>query len=201
MRLLTPFLLVLAACGGDVEDPKETNEEEVITTVILEFTPQLGGDALVFQWADPESDGSPVVDPIALPDVGTYALSIRFLNELESPPEEITDEVAAEAEAHQVFVTGEAVEGPATGSNPFALVQHAYSDADANGYDLGLTNAITTLGTGSAELVISLRHLPEEGGEPTKTADLATRVASDGMASIPGDTDVEVSFELEVVAP
>ena len=80
-----PFLLLaaLAAAGcKDVEDPHEHNEGEVITTVVLSFAPQSGGDALEFTWADPEDDGSPVIDDIALSDADDYEVSVSFLNEL-----------------------------------------------------------------------------------------------------------------------
>lgn len=186
----------VAACTPD--DPKETNENEVITTVTLSFAPTGGGAPLVFSFADPENDGNPVIDPIVLVNGSDYNLSVAFLNELESPPEDITLEVDAESDVHQVFFTGTAVQGPATGTNPNADVTHAYADTDVNGFPVGLDNTITTLGLGSGSLIVTLRHLPPENGTAVKTGTLAATVAATGIDSLPGDTDASVTFNLTV---
>lgn len=197
MKRVTPLLLLLAC--GDVTDPDGTpDEQEVITTVILTFEPTAGGDAIEAQWADPENDGDPTIDPITLDDGVEYALGVRFLNELESPPEELTEEITDEAEQHQVFFTGSGVEGPATGTNPAAVVSHAYADSDEGGLPIGLDNVVTALGVGSGELVVTLRHMPPEDGEPVKQADLAEAVASGGFAAIGGDNDAQVTFSIAV---
>ena len=174
------MLVLLVGCGG-VETPDEPNENEVITTVMLTFA---GPSVVEAKWVD-LGDG-PVVDPIALENGAVYDLSVRFLNELETPPEEITDEVAAEAEEHQVFFTG-----------ADALLDIAYADADSNGFDVGLSGSVTVLGAGTDELTVTLRHLPEESGAATKTGDLAATVATDGFGAIPGETDVQVTFQVE----
>jgi len=54
------------------------------------------------------------------------------------------------------------------------------------------------LGSGTSEVVITLRHLPPESGNPTKVAELAETVAADGFSAIGGDTDVAVTFPLTV---
>lgn len=196
LALLLPAL-ALAACA-DVENPDHDHENEVVTTVVLTFTPEGGGEALEFTWADPEDDGSPVIDEIVLADGATYALTVAFLNALEDPAEDLTDEIADESDQHQVFITGSAVEGPATGENAAAVISHAYADTDANGAPVGLDNDITALGAGSGELIVTLRHLPEEGGVPAKTEDLAETVAASGFAAIGGDNDAQVTFSLTV---
>jgi hypothetical protein len=196
-----PILLgcfgLFSACN-DVDDPTDgENPEEVITTVTLTFTPQAGGTALAFTWADPENDGAPVIDPIVLPDADDYDLSVAFVNELSSPPEDITIEVQSEGDQHQVFFTGTAVEGPATGENAAAVVTHAYADTDANGFPIGLENTITTVGVGSGTFDVLLRHMPAEP-DPLKTGGLAEEAATNGLDSLPGDTDVSVEFDLTV---
>jgi hypothetical protein len=100
-KLVLPLSLLslLAACG-DVKNPEEVNAEEVITTIALTFTPTSGGAALEFAWADPENDGSPVIDDILLSDADDYTLTVSFLNELEDPAEDITEEVDAESDQH-----------------------------------------------------------------------------------------------------
>jgi len=191
---------------GETEGDDHGNESEVITTVRLTFTPQGGGTPVVAAFTDPDGDGgmSGSSDPIALASGTTYALAVEFLNELEDPAEDITAEVEEESEDHQVFVTGNAVEGPATAANASAPVQHAYADtestygANAVGDDLpvGLANTITARAAGSGRFTVTLRHLPELNGEPQKVAGLAEQLAA-GEA-LPGDVDASVDFELTV---
>lgn len=198
-KLAFPLSLLsfLAACE-DVKNPEEVNAEEVITTVALAFTPASGGAAIEAAWADPENDGSPVIDDIVLSDADDYTLAVSFLNEIEDPPEDITEEVDAESDQHQVFFTGTAVESPATGENASAVISQAYDDSDANGFPVGLTSAIATLGVGSGTLTVTLRHLPPENDTPVKTGTLAEDLAAGGIESLPGETDASVEFSLAV---
>ena len=195
-KLVLPLSL-LAACA-DVANPDEVNAEEVITTVALTFTPSSGGAAIEAAWADPENDGSPVIDAIVLSDADEYTLAVAFLNELEDPAEDITQEVGAESDEHQVFFTGTAVESPATGENANAVISQAYDDTDANGFPVGLASSVATLGVGSGTLTVTLRHLPPENDTPVKTGTLADDVAAGGIESLPGETDASVDFALEV---
>ena len=119
-------------------------------------------------------------------------------HELEDPAEDITPEIEDEGDEHQVFFTGSAVQGPATGPNPAAVVEHAYADTDADGLPLGLDNTLTTLGVGAGELVLTLRHLPLENDQPVKVAGMAEDVAEGGFGAIGGDNDVQITFNLEV---
>lgn len=191
--------LGVIACG-DVENPRHDNENEVITTVVLTFTPSGGGTPVVATFNDPDGDGgdAPSVEAIALDPSTTYATTVTFLNALEDPAEDITEEIAAEPEEHQVFFTGSAVRGPATGDNPAAVLEHAYDDADANGDPIGLTNTVHTIASGTGELTLTLRHLPAVNGTPVKTAELAATVASDGIGALPGDSDAQVTFAVAV---
>ena len=187
--VITTTALVLLGCG-DAEHPHEHNEGEVITTVVLSFTPDSGGTPMEFVWADPENDGDPAVDPIALSDAEDYSLSVAFLNELETPPEDITGEVESEGDEHQVFFTGSALDD--------GLLGYAYDDADDNGYPVGLEGLVTTEALGTGELTITLRHLPPESDTPVKTGTLADDLAAGGLGTLPGDTDAQVSFSVEV---
>jgi len=191
--------LGMVACS-DVENPGADgiSENELITEVVVTATPQGGGAEVVARWTDPEGDGSPVIDTMALAAGETYAVSLAFFNGLEDPPEDISAEIAQEDDEHQIFWTGPGVESPATGANPSALVSQAYADADAGGLPVGLGNTVVVLGSGTSEVVITLRHLPPESGNPTKVAELAETVAADGFSAIGGDTDVAVTFPLTV---
>jgi hypothetical protein len=200
MSLSALAALVLAAGCPNVENPEEDNEQEVITTVRLTFTPQLegGGPAIVVSHADPENDGNPVIDPITLQNGVVYTLAVEFLNELEDPAEDITEEIADEDDEHQVFIYGSAVEGPATSANANKRVEHAYADEDGDGLPLGLLNTITAVAAGTGDFKLMLRHLPPEGGNAQKTANLAADFAAGGSAGIAGDVDADVTFPLTV---
>ena len=199
---LFPVFLLLSGGCQDVEghdhDHDHNHEHEVITTVQLSFAPQSGDAAMTYTWADAESGGNPAIDSIVLMNGEAYDVSVSFLNELEDPAEDITQEIADEADEHQVFFTGSGVQGPATGTNAAALVEHTYSDADDNGLPLGLENALSTLGTGSADLTLTLRHMPPEDGSAVKVDGLAESVALDGFGAIGGDNDVQVTFPIDV---
>lgn len=198
LPMLFPLALLLATACKDVEEtPSATDPVEVITTVVLTFTPDGGGSALTFTWADPEDDGGPVIDDVVLPS-GAYTLDVAFLNELEEPAEDITEEVADEADQHQVFFTGSGVEGPATGLNASAVITHAYADTDVDGLPVGLENDIETVQAGTGELTVTLRHVPPEDGAAVKVEGLAEAVADGGFGSIGGDNDAQVTFPVEV---
>ena len=191
-------LLLFTSCDDVDHDHDHDHDQEVITTVVLSFTDGSGTDPQTFEWADPENDGSPIVDDIVLTAGNSSSVSIAFLNELEEPAEDLTEEIADEADEHQIFFTGSAVQGPATGTNAEAIVEHSYADEDSSGLPLGLQNTLATLGTGSGELVLTLRHMPLENGASVKTAGVAEDVANGGFESIGGDNDVQITFAIEV---
>ncbi len=197
--LVLAGLVGLAGC--DVSNPDDPeNEQEVITTVTLTFSPQGGGADVVASHADPENDGDPVIDAIAL-DVGvTYDLAVQFLNELEDPAEDITEEVDEEADDHQVIVYGDAVTGPGSDSAG-AFVTHAYSDQDSNGFPVGLESTIVVDAAGTGEFRLMLRHLPEEDGAAQKNGTIAEDFAEGGSSAIGGDVDVDIVFDLTAAAP
>jgi hypothetical protein len=181
---------LLSACielDGDGD-----HDNEIISRIELTFTPEGGGAPLVFEFTDPDGDGgtSGVADRIELMSETTYVLTIAFENSLVDPPEDLTVEIEAEAEEHFVFVLGD--------------VQHAYADLESDygtnavGEDLpvGLRNTISTDATGTGELRIVLRHLPELNGEPQKSGELPELLAAG--EDLPGGIDADVTFELVV---
>lgn len=191
--VLSLFLLV--GCG---DDGGPSNLEELITTVTLTMTPMGGGTAVTASFDDEDGLGGnpPVIDPINLVAAQTYAVTVSFQNRLETPPEEITDEVRDEGEDHQVFFTGTAVNGPAS-NQPGAPLTHAYTDMDTNGLPIGLASTFATT-TGTGTLTVTLRHVPPLNNTPTKTADLATQVRDSGFATLAGSSDASVSFMVTV---
>lgn len=201
LRITPLLLLVLPACSDvekDGSDGHHHHDHEVITTVILTFTSQTDDSELEFIWSDVDNSASPTIDDIILQDADDYVLSAAFLNELEDPAEDITPEIEDEGDEHQLFFTGSAVEGPATGTNADAIIAHTYADEDLDGLPLGLSNNISTLSVGSGELTVTLRHLPIEDGNPVKTQGMAEDVAEGGFGSIAGESDAQVSFNIEI---
>lgn len=196
--LCATTLIGLVACGSDVTDPDGGNEEEQITTVTLTFTPDTG-PTVEAKWNDPDGEGgaAPTADDITLTVGSTYTVTLRFLNELETPAENITAEIEEEDDEHQVFFTGSVVEGPAA-TNAGASLLHSYGDMDAGGLAVGLTNTVVARSAGNGTLTVTLRHLPEMSGAPQKVASLASDVASGGIDSIAGDSDVSVNFAVTV---
>jgi hypothetical protein len=194
---------VFVACSDP--DSSDGDIPEQITTVELTFSPDGGGPAVTAAFRDPDGDGgaSGSSEPIMLAASTTYTLTLAFANELFDPPEDITAEVEAEAEAHQVFIHGDAVAGPATGVGD-ALLVHAYADVESDygdnavGDDLpvGLANTITTMDAGSGKLAVMLRHMPELNGQPQKASGAAERLASG--EPLPGDVDADVEFTATV---
>jgi hypothetical protein len=195
-----PLLLLVSACADVEEDDHDhhDHEHEVMTTVVLTFTAQDDGSVVEYIWADPENDGSPVIDDVVLMDASVYDLSLSFLNELEDPAEDITPEIFDEADEHQVFLTGSAVQGPSNPDNADAVIEHAYTDSDDAGLPVGLENSISTLAVGSGELTVTLRHMPPESDQAVKVEGLADDVAADGFSAIGGANDIQVTFNTEV---
>lgn len=204
MRPITPLFLAaalsLAACGGDDDDTGDDggNDQEVITTVTLDFQPAGGGEAVTAEWDDADGPGgdAPSIDPIVLVAGTTYALAVGFENRLEDPPEMITEEVLDEGDEHQVFLTGTAVDGPASDEEG-APLSHSYADEDADGLPIGLDNTIVTA-AGEGRLTLVLRHMPPVNDVAVKTEDLAGLVATGDISDLPGDSDVEVDFDVTV---
>lgn len=183
-KLLYAFIAVaLFACKDDDEDepvvPIIPNEEEVITTVRYTLTPQGGGTASVFQFQDLDGDGgnTAVVTTDSLDPNITYTGAVEFLNEIDSPAEDITAEVLEEGDEHQVFYQ--------VTSGDYVIT---YTDLDKDGNPLGLTTTFETKTTGGS-LTVVLRH------EPNKTA---AGVSGGDITNAGGETDIEVVFPINV---
>ena len=82
-----------------------TNEEELITTVVVELTDNQGvKSTFSFKDLDGEGGNAPSqFDPIVLGLNKTYSGKVKFLNESVSPADDITKEIKAEANDHQFY--------------------------------------------------------------------------------------------------
>lgn len=200
LRIALPLALatLAAACS---DDGGTTNAEEVINTITLTFTPTTGAP-VVAVWNDPDGDGGapPTIDSIGLVAGTTYTTTVRFQNTLETPPEEITDEVRDEGDQHQVFFTGPAVNGPAS-NQPAAALTHTYGDQDVGGLPIGLTNTVVVGSAAGGDLILTLRHMPPINGTPVKTAAAAMTVRDSGFTAIGGENDAQVTFQVAIAVP
>ena len=167
--LAIPFLYF--SCNDDDDTPEPVNEEEVITTMNVYVD-----GALAMSSTDSDGDGplEPVVTDGVLAANTTYSVRLEFLNELEDPAEDITEEVEEEALEHQVFYSA--------GGDLNVGVEYANFDSDEN--PLGTLITLTTNEAGSGTITITLVH------EPMKP--------NDGLATAGGSTDIEVTFNVSV---
>lgn len=171
----------LVACKKDEdENPGPStppNEEEVITTLLLTFTDaENAANTYELRFTDADGDGgaAPVLTGDTLPAGRAYSLALRVLDESGSTPEEITEEIEAEAAEHQFFFQPAGID-----------LQVSYGDADANGRPVGLLNTAVTGVAGTGTLTVTLRHEPDKA---------AAGVAGGDITNAGGETDIEVAF-------
>jgi hypothetical protein len=179
LLLLSASALVLTSC--DKDDDEEPNEEEVITTMQLTFVPVGGGTTVMYKFDDPDGPGgaNPTTDQITLMPNKTYNVTIQLLNKTANPVEDITTEVAAEAQAHRFYYE------PSSGSN----ITVSNLNNDGNGVPLGITSTWTTTAVATGTINVTLRHYP--GNPPNKAA-------NDPVNSPKSSTDIEVSFNTRI---
>lgn len=183
LKWLTAFvLLVLVATSCDSDDPEPVNEEELITTLNVTFTNTSNASDIVtatFRDLDGEGGNDGVTTNPTLSANTTYTVTVEFLNEAETPTEDITEEVGEEADEHQVFfITG-------AGLN----FTYAYGDQDGDGNPVGLTGTGTTAGASSGSMDVVLVH------EPTKTA---AGVSDGDISNAGGEEDIRVRFTVTI---
>lgn len=171
------LIAVLAACDDD-DAPTIINEEELITTVEYRLINSTDiTDVVVLRSIDDDGEGPnpPVISSSgSLSANSSYDGTITFTNNTVTPPDNITDEVIAESDEHEVFYT--------SSQN---LVTVAKDDLDANNNPLGVQTTLTTQATGTGNLTITLRHEPNKPNDNT-------------LSGAGGETDVEVTFTIEV---
>ena len=187
-------LFIFTACEEDEAAPEEEEEMEVITDVKLIFTPTntLSGLATVEATAqDPDGEGVQeleVKDAINLAANATYTLTFDIKNNLETPGEDIGEEIKEEDDEHQIFFsfTNGAFTNPAGDGNiDNASDPINYNDQDANGNPVGLNTTWTTGGAqNDGSFTVRLQHQP---GVKTSSSSAST-----------GDTDFELQFVLNI---
>ena len=173
--LAIPFLYF--SCSDDDDNtPEPINEEEVITTMTVTLVAHDGSGVVTMQTQDLDGDGpnEPVITVSGPLTAGTsYAGSIVWLNEMEDPAENVTEEIVEEQDEHQVFFSAAGVG-----------MEFVYMDFDGNGNPLGTQFVLAPLGTGSGSVTITLVH------EPAKP--------NDGLDTAGGSIDIQTTFPVTV---
>lgn len=172
--LLVFIMILTVACdNNDDNTPAPVNEEEVITTVIANLVAE--GTVVTLTSRDLDGDGpnDPEVTISGNFEVGTtYEGTVQFLNETVTPPEDITEEVDAEADEHQVFfLLSTGLDGTID-----------YGNFDGNGNPLGTQFTLVPNTASTGNLTIVLRHEPKKPNNGT-------------LADAGGETDISVTFE------
>lgn len=173
-------LVVLSCNNDDNTPPPVTNEEELITTVKVTLTN--GGTVITLESKDLDGDGpnAPVVTASGnLTANTTYSGIVEFLNESVNPADNITAEIEAEDEDHQVFYQLASGLGTLT-----------YTDTDSNSKPVGLAFSYQTNSANSGNLIITLRHLPNKS---------ASGVSSGDITNAGGSTDAQVTIPITIL--
>jgi hypothetical protein len=179
LRILTIATVAIISLNSCSNDDKPVNEEEVITTVTTTLTG--GGQVITLTSRDLDGDGpnAPVITVSGNLTANTsYMGSTTFLNETETPAENITTEILDEGVEHQIFYQA-----------PSALGTFTYNDTDANGKPIGLQFTLLTGNAGTGNVTVTLRH------EPNKSA---AGVAAGDITNAGGSTDAVVTYPVVV---
>jgi len=174
ITLALSALVLFSSCNND-DEVIPVNEEELITTVRVTLLG--GGQTITMTSTDLDGDGPALPSLVISGNLianTTYAGTVKFLNELQTPVADITAEVEAEGVDHQVFY-----------QLPAALGTITYTDLDVNGNPIGLNFSYLTGNAGTGNLTVTLRHLPNK---------TASGVSTGNIANAGGSTDAEVSF-------
>lgn len=188
---LSVFLLsaLILNSGCKKEVPPIENEEEIITDIILTFTPAGGGASITATAQDPDGEGVQdlqITKNIELLSNTTYTMSIKLENNIEM--EDITKEVEEEGDEHLFFFefTPDIFSNPSGNGNADNRTDPVnYNDADQNGIPIGLSTTWTTGDAANgASFRIVLKHQPD--------------VKSASSSITDGGTDVDLTWPLTI---
>ena len=174
--LILAMGLVLGSMSCKKDNDVDPNEEELITTLKVSLLASGSTTPLVFTFRDPDgpAGAAPTVfDSIIVDANRSYAATLQFLNESVSPAEDVTAEISAEANDHQIYFQ------PTT-----VAINVSNLNTDSKGLPLGLSSTWQTGATGTGKMKITLKHKP------------GTKAAGDPVTK--GETDVEVEFGVRV---
>lgn len=175
----------------DPQAPPCENEEEIITDVILTWTPDNGGEAVIASAQDPDGQGPldlQISGPINLEENTTYTMTIQVRNEIEG--DDITEEIRKEDDAHLFFFAWTAgIFSDPTGNGNADNRSDAvnYNDLDENNLPVGLSTTWTTSGPNqSGTFRLILKHQPNNKSTTSTIND--------------GGTDLDLTWDLNTIA-
>jgi hypothetical protein len=177
----------------EAEEPTREDSPEMITTVVLTFTPTDGGVPIIGKAVDPDAEGIRDIEndgPVVLAAESTYILTVGMYNDLVNPGSDeynISAEVQQESAEHMLFFgwTGNAFANPSGDGNIDDRKDPVlYEDADIHGLPLGLQTKWTTAAPSSGTLRILLKHQPG--------------LKSENSTSEMGESDLNVVFDLKI---
>ncbi|MCE7062144.1 hypothetical protein [Dyadobacter sp. CY343] len=162
-------------CKDSGEEITPDDENELITSVTLNFKEAGTGTVSSFSFKDADGDGGNAptrFDTISLKANAEYALTIEFMDESKSPADNITEEIAKESDEHLIVFT----------PSPASLLTYTYGDKDDKNFPIGLTGTAKAGAAGAGTLKVQLRHQPgDKNGTPA-----------------PGSDDANLEFVLQV---
>jgi hypothetical protein len=181
-RILLSLVSIMAigaiSCNKEKVDP---NEGELITTVRVKLTEKLmggSGAVSVFEFKDLDGEGGVApskFDEISLQKGKVYDCVLEILNESVTPADNITAEIIAESNDHQLYY-----------SSTNNLVAFNNFNQDGKGFPLGTSSIWTASSTaGTGILNITLKHKP------------GIKTANDNISV--GDTDISLDFKVKVL--
>lgn len=187
-------ILIAMLLTGCIEEPVKEDVPELITKVVLTFTPTDGGFQVTATASDPDGEGIQNLTTDGginlLPDK-SYTLSLLLLNELAdttSPDYDITDEVKEEGNEHMIFYSwteGVFAMPSGNGNIDNRSDDMIYEDQDNIGLPIGLkTKWTTNTSSSSGKFRILLKHQPG--------------LKSSSSTSSMGETDLDVTFDIEI---
>lgn len=173
--------ILFTACNKE-KDPPVPVEQELITTLKLNVTSAGGfSESFIYKIENGfgnTTQGTVIIDTIALAPNTTYDVAMEVLNEKEDPAEDITEEILEENEAHLFLF----ISSPATGSGSITASEGSKDDS---GKPFNQTVKFTTGSAGSGSLAVYLMHQPTDKS--------GTTPATSG-----GETDIEAAFPVRL---
>ncbi|WP_161889396.1 hypothetical protein [Pontibacter russatus] len=170
--MLGSLLFAGTSCKDEEPKPELVVEQELITTVTLSLVPDGKGQNVTAIYSDPDGDGGtpPEIGALDLAPNTTYSFTVTLSDDSKTPPVDITAEVLAEGEAHELFYS-------ALGGLDVTVEK---TDMDKNNRPIGLAGTLTTGGESAGKLQVTLKH---QEGLKGSTSDVTK-----------GETDVEIQF-------
>ena len=177
--VIAVFSTLMTSCEKDDVEP---NDEEVITTMKLTFVPVGGGTSLTYQFRDADGPGgaAPTQQEIVLASNKFYSVTVQLLDETKTPADDISLEVAREADAHRFYYEPTVAAGN---------MMVGGLNEDTNGVPLGITSTWVTGNVGTGAVRITLRHY---------SASPPNKAIGDLVNSSKSSTDIEVNFTTRV---